>query len=58
MEWPAGGGRHNLEPPVREPFDVVVGRVCCNAGQAVVEPVPPTHRRVDGRTLRGPPAQV
>jgi hypothetical protein len=58
MEWSPRRDRHNLKPSICEPANVVVGRVRRDAGQAVVEPIPPTHRRIDDRTVRRPPAQI
>jgi len=42
------GDNHNLRPHVCKPSDVAACRVCRDAGQAVVEPVSPTHRGIDG----------
>ena len=58
VEWPCRGDRRNLETAVCEFADVADGCIRCNAGQAMVEPVPQAHRRVYGRTLWRPPAQI
>jgi len=49
---------HNVGPPVCKSSDVAACRVRRDAGQAVAEPVSPTHRRIHDRTLWRPPAQI
>ena len=47
MERSPHRNHHDLGPSVREPADVVVGRVCRDVGQTMVEPLPPTQRLID-----------
>ena len=48
MEWTPHRNHYNLEPPICKPFNVAVGRVCRNIGQAVAEPLPPAHWWING----------
>ena len=56
VERPPSGGCRDFRPSVRKPSHVTVGCILRDAGQAMVEQVPPTRRRVDGRTVWRPPA--
>ena len=58
VEWSSWRNRHNLGPSVRKPSHVTTGRIRRDVGQAVVEPVPSTRGRIDGRTVWRPPAQI
>ena len=58
MEWSPCRGYRRYGSPVRKPSNVVVGRIRRNAGQAMVESVPPTRRRIDGRTVWRPSARI
>ena len=49
VEWSPSRDYYNLEPPVRKPCDVTVGRIRRNAGQGVAEPVPPKRRGIERR---------
>ena len=56
MQWTAPRDRHNLGSVVRESAHFVAGRIRRDAGQAVVEQIPPLQ--VDDRTLWRVPAQI